>query len=374
MTTPARYELPTWAALPAVADPDLDALARTVAGQLAVPRVMVILVSKAGQVFPGAFGLPAPWDARRSMPLSHSLAQHVAGSGLPLVIRDAREDPMLRDNPSVQEFGVVGYAGVPLLDVHGRPMGVFCAVDTRPRDWTAREVAELERRSAQCAVRLQGQALQLAEREARAAAERDVAAARASAVAAQAAYVRAEAEADRARVVARLGEGLLTVHSLADVLRTVDRLVRSPLGATAVVLGVARGGSSTVATWTASALVVKPCPSAQLHLDDAHPLSAAVRDRRLVTVATRREGEEVYPTLRELPDARHESAIAVPLLLGQHESSGALMVSWRGRRELDQAVRAVAGDLARHVGHAMDRVLLADQRRRLDRTPAGPGG
>jgi GAF domain-containing protein len=365
MPTQAQFELPTWSALPARPDADFDRLAALLADRLSVSRALVVLVSKGGQVFPGAVGLAEPWNTRRSMPLSHSLSQEVVVSGDLLVLPDAREHPGLRESIAVREQGVVAYAGAPLVDVQGRPIGVLVAGDDQPRNWTPAEIGVLVALADECSRLLQAQALGLAEREAQAAAERDEAAARVAAAAAQQAFEEAEAEADRARVVARLSSGLLGAGSLADVLRMVDRLVRSPLGAAAAVLAVAEAGSTVVRAWNTSSYPWYPEPSATLCLDDHHPLATAVRERRLVTVATREEGQTLFPTARELPDAGHETSLAVPVLLGQHASTGALMVSWAGRRELDPAVRTVVADLARHVGHGLDRVLLAAARRRL---------
>ena len=370
----APFELPTWSALPARPDEDFDRMARVLADRLSVPRAMVVLVSKGGQVFPGAVGLPEPWSTRRSMPLSHSLSQVVVTSGDLLLIPDARRDPTVRESPAVREVGLIAYAGAPLVDVQGRPIGVLVAGDVQPHDWSAAEVGELVRLADECSRLLQCQALGLAEREAQAAAERDEAAARKAATAAQLAVVAAEAEADRARVVSRLGSGLLTAATLADVLRTVDRLVRSPLGATATVLAVAETGSTVVRAWNTSSSRWYPEPSATLCLGDAHALSTAVRERRLVAVATREEGERLFPVARELPDVTHETVLVVPVLLGQHASTAALMVSWAGRRELDPAVRTVLPDLARHVGHALERVLLAAASERLAASTAELAG
>jgi GAF domain-containing protein len=365
MPSRAPFELPTWSALPARPDDDFDRLARVLADRLSVPRALVVLVSKGGQVFPGAVGMPEPWNTRRSMPLTHSLSQVVVTSGDILLIPDTRRDPTVRDSPAVQEVGLVAYAGAPLVDVQGRPIGVLVAGDVEPHDWSAAQVGELVRLADECSRLLQSQALELAEREARAAAERDEAAARKAAAAAQLAVVEAEAEADRARVVSRLSSGLLAATTLADVLCTVDRLVRSPLGASAVVLAVADAGSTVVRAWNTASSPWYPEPSAVLCLGDAHALSTAVRERRLVAVATREEGERLFPVARELPDRTHETQLAVPVLLGQHASTAALMVSWAQRRELDPAVRTVLPDLARHVGHGLERVLLAAARERL---------
>jgi hypothetical protein len=45
-----------------------------------------------------------------------------------------------------------------------------------------------------------------------------------------------------------------------------------------------------------------------------------------------------------------------------------VLIGWGHRRELHPRVEAVTVDLARHVGHALDRVLLRDQRLRLAAT------
>jgi hypothetical protein len=110
-----------------------------------------------------------------------------------------------------------------------------------------------------------------------------------------------------------------------------------------------------------------PEPVTALQLTDAHPLTAAMRDRRLVPVATPAEVRQSFPGA-QLPRGT-ETAVAVPLLLGQHTSEAGLLVAWTHRRELDPPVLAVTGDLGRHVGHALDRVLLRDQRLRLASTP-----
>jgi GAF domain-containing protein len=364
----AGYELPTWAPLPARPDVGFDELAARVAAELQVPRALVVLVSKSGQVYPGAFGLPEPWESRRSMPLTWSMSLRVAATGKPLVLRDAREDPELGVGLAVRELDIVGYAAMPLEDVHGRPIGALSVSDDRPRNWAPAELAALHRLAAEASRRLQSQALELAELEARAASQREDNAAQQAAEDAQAAFVEAEAAADRARAVARLSQELLPAETLPDVLRCVDRFVRSPLGASVTLLGLAEAGCSELRVWAA---VAANAPSARgaagLQVEDDHPLAAAVRERRLVPVVSRAEGEAEFPGLVRLPVGA-ETAMAVPIVLGQHTSAGGLLIGWGQRRELDVPLQTVVGDLARHVGHALDRVLLRDQRLRLATT------
>jgi signal transduction histidine kinase len=53
----------------------------------------------------------------------------------PLVIRDARRDPLVQSNPAVSGFGVIAYLGVPLTTPEGHVLGSLCAIDTKPREW-----------------------------------------------------------------------------------------------------------------------------------------------------------------------------------------------------------------------------------------------
>jgi hypothetical protein len=303
------------------------------------------------------------------MPLTYSMSLRVAATGMPLVVRDARQDADLSSRAPVLEMGIVAYAAMPLTDVHGRPIGVLSVSDERPRDWTPAELGALHRLAGEATRRLQFQALELAEREARADAARADDAAQKAAVTAQAALVEAETTADRARVAARLSQELLPVETLPDVLRVVDRFLRSPLGAVVALLGLTDDGCPELEVWAlAAGTPPATAPRTGLQLSSAHPLSAAVRERRLVPVATRAEGEAEFAGLLRSPVSA-ETSLAVPLVLGQHSSTGGLLVGWGDRREIDAPLRAVVTDLAGHVGHALDRVLLRDQRLALAAPP-----
>jgi diguanylate cyclase (GGDEF)-like protein/PAS domain S-box-containing protein len=121
---------------------DFDHWTRLSSRLLGKPIVLVSLVDDQRQFFKSAFGLAEPWATRREKPLSHSFCKHVVASGKPLVVADARESPLLRDNPAITDLGVIAYAGVP-LEAEGRPVGAFCAIDTVPHVWTDEEVSLL---------------------------------------------------------------------------------------------------------------------------------------------------------------------------------------------------------------------------------------
>ena len=139
----------------AVADPAFDRFTRLVRDLLHVPVALVTLVSAEQQVFPGALGLPEPWQTARCTPLSHSFCQHVVTSGQRLVVTDAREHPLLADNLAIPDLNVIAYAGIPLTDRDGTVIGSLCAIDSQPRIWDDQSLATLTDLAAACSEVLQ---------------------------------------------------------------------------------------------------------------------------------------------------------------------------------------------------------------------------
>jgi GAF domain-containing protein len=147
--------LPADAALPPRSDPAFERFARLVRRQLSAPVALVTLVSAEQQVFPGATGLPEPWQSTRCTPLSHSFCQHVVRSGAPLVITDARTEPLVADNLAIPDLHVIAYAGVPLIDADGAVVGSLCAIDSQPRAWSDEDLAVLTDLAGACSSELQ---------------------------------------------------------------------------------------------------------------------------------------------------------------------------------------------------------------------------
>lgn len=124
-------------------DEDLDLITSLAASLLNIPVALVSLVDDHRQFFKSQVGLPEPWSERRETPLSHSFCQWVVSSNRELVISDARNHPVLVKNGAVSDLGVVAYAGVPLKAQADNTIGAFCAIDTKPYDWTKNDLATL---------------------------------------------------------------------------------------------------------------------------------------------------------------------------------------------------------------------------------------
>jgi diguanylate cyclase (GGDEF)-like protein/PAS domain S-box-containing protein len=138
--SPGRLDaLKSTALLDTAPEEDFDRWTRLSSRLLGVPVALVSLVDDKRQFFKSQVGLGEPWATHRETPLSHSFCKHLVASGAPLVVSDARESPVLRDNLAIAELGAIAYAGVP-LEANGVPIGAFCVIDNVPRDWTEDEV------------------------------------------------------------------------------------------------------------------------------------------------------------------------------------------------------------------------------------------
>ena len=136
-----------------------DRLTRLATRLLHVPVALVSLVDADRQFFKSCIGLPEPWASARETPLSHSFCQHAVQRASPLVIEDAREHPLVRDNLAIPDLGVVAYAGIPLATGDGLVLGSFCVIDHVPRRWTDDELATLHDLAAAVATAIELRAL-----------------------------------------------------------------------------------------------------------------------------------------------------------------------------------------------------------------------
>jgi len=120
-----------------------DRLTRLATELLHVPVAVVSLVDADREFFKSAVGLPKGWSERRHTPRGQSLAEIALMAKEPLVIEDAREHPLVKDNPIVPEWGVVSYAAVPIRTQDGLALGSIYVADTVPRVWTVSEIVAL---------------------------------------------------------------------------------------------------------------------------------------------------------------------------------------------------------------------------------------
>lgn len=145
ITAPKRLEaVAATGLLDSPASPALDRLTRLTTQLLGVPSSVVTLIDRNRQFFAGSNGLSDELARTRQTTLDYSFCQHVVAQAAPLVVTDALTHPLVYDNLSVTKDGVMAYAGMPLIDSDGQALGSFCAFDTKPHEWSERDLQILQ--------------------------------------------------------------------------------------------------------------------------------------------------------------------------------------------------------------------------------------
>ena len=136
-------QLRATALLDAPTEEAFDRLTRLATKLLDAPLSTVTLVDDERQFYMSCTGFPEPLATIRETPLEFSFCRHTVVLGKPLVIADVRGHPLVGENPSIDEFGVTAYAGIPLLTADGHAIGTLCVMDFKVREWTSDQIASL---------------------------------------------------------------------------------------------------------------------------------------------------------------------------------------------------------------------------------------
>ncbi|AGZ41724.1 protein serine phosphatase with GAF(s) sensor(s) [Actinoplanes friuliensis DSM 7358] len=121
-----------------------DRLTRLACELLDAPFGFVTVVDERRSFWKSCVGITSNELADRQNPVGESFCQYIIATDEPVIIGDARLDPMTRDNPSIESMGVIAWAGFPVRSPDGFVLGSFCVVDSRPRQWTAQDLRTLE--------------------------------------------------------------------------------------------------------------------------------------------------------------------------------------------------------------------------------------
>lgn len=110
-------------------EPEFDALVTLAAELCGTPVALISLVDRNRQWFKARRGLDVSETS-----LDRSICAHaILGTG-PLVVEDTASDSRTADNPlCVGPDAFRFYAGAPIVDLSGLPLGSVCVLDTKPR-------------------------------------------------------------------------------------------------------------------------------------------------------------------------------------------------------------------------------------------------
>jgi GAF domain-containing protein len=125
--------------LDAASLPTLDGLTERAQARFGVEMVLVTIVDRERQIVKARVG-----TGFEGSPRPDAFCDHLIRTDEVLVVPDARLDPRFAANPLVTgEPFIRFYAGAPLIYSDDLRLGGLCLLDTRPRDLTAPDRAEL---------------------------------------------------------------------------------------------------------------------------------------------------------------------------------------------------------------------------------------
>jgi len=154
---PARVGFVRHLAAAAVGTRNLQRLTDLASRLLECQSVQVSLLGEVQTAVAGS-GLP-PGGIGAQLPLGDSLCAVAVADDSPFVVPDAAADPRVRDRAPVRSGEIGAYLGVPLRLAGGEAIGVLCAYEPGPRNWSDRDVAVLRQLSDSVATELQLMAL-----------------------------------------------------------------------------------------------------------------------------------------------------------------------------------------------------------------------
>ena len=122
----------------------LDAVARMAARLAQAPMAVVSLVAAEQEEFLGMFGLPQSLAAVRRGSGEHLVCAYVVLADTAAAVGDMAADHDFIAHRMFTEYGIRAFAGVPLRNEQGQPIGAVTVLDTTPRTWTDDQLAALE--------------------------------------------------------------------------------------------------------------------------------------------------------------------------------------------------------------------------------------
>ncbi|MBT8320431.1 MAG: GAF domain-containing protein [Eudoraea sp.] len=133
--------LASYAIMDTLPEEDYDNLTAIAAEICGTPISLVSLLDQERQWFKSHHGLPVS-----ETPKEYAFCAHAINKEEDIfIIQDSREDDRFHDNPLVTgKPRVIFYAGVPLKDKDGLPLGTLCVIDNEPKKLNEGQITSLK--------------------------------------------------------------------------------------------------------------------------------------------------------------------------------------------------------------------------------------
>lgn len=125
--------------LDSLPEEDYDNITALVASICDMPIALIAILDSDRNFFKSHHGIPFNQSPRDISFCGHT----ILGDDI-LIINDARNDERFADNPLITEQHAIFYAGVPLINPEGFPLGTICVFDHEPREISESQINALK--------------------------------------------------------------------------------------------------------------------------------------------------------------------------------------------------------------------------------------
>lgn len=125
--------------LDSLPEEDYDNITALVASICDMPIALIAILDSDRNFFKSHHGIPFNQSPRDISFCGHT----ILGDDI-LIINDARNDERFADNPLITEQHAIFYAGVPLINPEGFPLGTICFFDHEPREISESQINALK--------------------------------------------------------------------------------------------------------------------------------------------------------------------------------------------------------------------------------------
>ncbi|MFD1256793.1 ATP-binding protein [Mucilaginibacter terrae] len=146
-----QASLASYNILDTLAEEDFDSITLLASEICQTPVALITLIDGQRQWFKSAIG-----TSLRETPREEAFCTYTILGNEMMVVSDARTDVRFADNPVVKgDPNIVFYAGVPLVNNEGYPLGSLCVLDTEVKELTSTQVNALKALSRQVLAQLE---------------------------------------------------------------------------------------------------------------------------------------------------------------------------------------------------------------------------
>ncbi|WP_027878932.1 GAF domain-containing sensor histidine kinase [Mesoflavibacter zeaxanthinifaciens] len=114
---------------------DFDNITNLVANICDVPISLITLIDADRNFLKSHYGIPFNESPRNISFCGHAILENNSI----FIVEDATKDQRFYDNPLIKDHNVKFYAGVPLINPEGFPLGTLCVYDVKPKKLTKQQ-------------------------------------------------------------------------------------------------------------------------------------------------------------------------------------------------------------------------------------------